>query len=77
MYTDYSILQQHSEEDIIIHIIQMKKLIHREIKKLAKRHQATVAEPDDPNSVMSVEKCPHFFNIVLCLTAITIIIVDI
>ena len=33
-------LQQHSEEDIIIHIFQMKKLIHREIKKLAKGHQA-------------------------------------
>ena len=33
-------LQQHSEEDIIIHIFQMKKLIYREIKKLAKGHQA-------------------------------------
>lgn len=32
-------LQQHSEEDII-HIFQMRKLMHREIKELAEGHQA-------------------------------------
>lgn len=79
MYTDYSILTTTFRGRYYYPHYPNEETDTERLRNLPRDTRQQWQSLDDPNSVMSVEKCPHFFSTLYSLNKVMtiIIIVDI